>query len=90
MNEQTRVLMEKVQDILGYIESMESARTTTEDAIRSISAVSEQTSASSTAVYQTTTIQTEEAKVLHAASEEMQVQAQKLGLAIGQFQIISS
>ena len=85
MDRQTGILMAKVKEILGYIESMENARNTTEEAIISISSVSEQTSASSSEVYQTTENQSAEAKVLHEASEEMLAQAQKLNAAIGRF-----
>ncbi len=85
MDHQTGILMAKVKEILEYIESMESARNTTEEAIISISSVSEQTSASSSEVYQTTENQSSEARILHEASEEMLSQAEKLNAAIGRF-----
>lgn len=88
MNEQTRTLMSQVQEILQYIHSMEIARKTTEEAVESISAVAEETAASSTDVYKTTENQSAEAVTLQRASEQMQEWAVKLQQAIERFSIV--
>ncbi len=87
MDDQTRILMSQVQEILDYITSMESAKNTTEEAIMSISAVAEQTAASSSEVYRTTENQSSEAVKLQQASEKMQQQAKKLDESIQRFRI---
>lgn len=87
MNEQTGILMNQVREILSYIQSMELARDTTQNAIGSISAVAEQTAASSLNVYHTTEQQSSEAWNLRRASEQMQEQAEKLKQAIQMFRI---
>lgn len=88
MDEQTRVLTTQVQEILGYIQSMEVARKTTEEAIESISAVAEETAASSSSVYKTTENQSIEAVTLQQASEQMQEWAEKLQAAIEKFTVV--
>lgn len=87
MDEQTRVLMQQVQEILGVIQSMEQARGTTEDAIQSISAVAEETFASSSDVYHTTEKQAVKAVNLKQTSEQMLSQAIKLEQAIQKFTV---
>ena len=87
MDEQTRTLMFQVQEILEYIQSMEIARRTTEEAIESISAVAEETAASSANVYKTTENQSTEAVTLQRASEQMQERAVKLQQAIEKFSV---
>ena len=88
MDEQTRTLMSQVQEILGYIQSMEIARRTTEEAIESISAVAEETAASSANVYKTTENQSAEAVTLQRASEQMREWAVKLQQAIEKFSVV--
>ena len=85
MNEQTHVLTSQVQEILGYIQNMEKARGTTEDAMQGISAVAEETAASASEVYKTTEVQAVEAVKLRQAADQMQGWANKLGTAIAQF-----
>lgn len=87
MDEQTRVLMQQVQEILSIIQNMEQARGTTEEAIQSISAVAEETFASSTDVYQTTEKQALKAVNLKQTSEQMLSQAVKLEKAIQKFNV---
>lgn len=87
MNEQTRVLTAQVQEILVYIQSMESARVTTGDAIQGISAVAEETAASSIEVYKSTENQANEAVKLQQAAEQMNAWAGKLQEAIAQFTV---
>ena len=87
MDEQTRTLMFQVQEILEYIQSMEIARRTTEEAIESISTVAEETAASSADVYKTTENQSVEAVTLQRASEQMQERAEKLQQAIEKFSV---
>lgn len=87
MNEQTRVLTAQVQEILGYIQSMENARRTTEDAMQGISVVAEQTAASSSEVYKTTEVQALEAVKLQQAADQMNDWANKLQAAIAQFTV---
>lgn len=87
MDEQTRVLTGQVQEILAYIQSMETARNTTEDAMQGISAVAEQTAASSSEVYKSTEAQVLEALNLQQAAEQMHEWAAKLQEAIAQFTV---
>lgn len=87
MNEQTRVLTAQVQEILGYIQSMENARRTTEDAMQGISVVAEQTAASASEVYKTTEVQALEAVKLQQAAGQMNDWADKLQAAIAQFTV---
>lgn len=87
MDEQTRVLTAQVQEILGYIQSMENARRTTEDAMQGISVVAEQTAASSSEVYKTTEVQALEAVKLQQAADQMNDWANKLQAAIAQFTV---
>jgi len=87
MDEQTRLLTAQVQQIISYIQSMEDARNTTEEAMEGISVVAEQTAASSTEVYKSTEEQAAEAIKLQQASEEMNSWADKLQKAIAQFTV---
>lgn len=87
MDEQTRVLTAQVQQIISYIQSMEEARTTTEEAMEGISVVAEQTAASSSEVYRSTEEQAMEAVKLQQASEQMYSWAKKLQTAIAQFTV---
>ena len=87
MNEQAHTLMSQVQEILEYIQSMEIARRTTEEAIESISTVAEETAASSADVYKTTEDQSVEAVTLQRASEQMREWAVKLQQAIEKFSV---
>lgn len=87
MDGQTRTLMSQVQEILGYIQSMEIARRTTEEAIESISTVAEETAASSADVNKTTENQSAEAETLQRASEQMREWAVKLQQAIEKFTV---
>ena len=87
MDEQTRTLTSQVQEILGYIQSMEIAKKTTEEAIESISSVAEETAASSADVYETTENQSAEAVTLQRASELMRERAVKLQQAIEKFSV---
>ena len=87
MDEQACTLMSQVQEILEYIQSMEIARRTTEEAIESISTVAEETAASSVDVYKTTENQSVEAVTLQRASEQMREWAVKLQQAIEKFSV---
>lgn len=87
MDEQTRVLTTQVQEILTYIGNMVNARSTTEDAIQSISAVAEETAACSNEVYKSTEDQANEAVKLQQATEQMNTWANKLQEAIAQFKV---
>ena len=87
MDEQTRTLTSQVQEILTYIQSMEIARRTTEEAIESIASVAEETAASSSDVYKTTENQSTEAVTLQRASEQMRERAVKLQQAIEKFSV---
>ena len=60
MDEQTRILTAQVQEILDYIQSMESARVTTQDAIQGISVVAEETEACAVEVNKSTQQQADE------------------------------
>lgn len=87
MDEQTRTLTSQVQQIISYIQSMEEARNTTEQAMEGISVVAEQTAASSSEVYKSTEEQAMEAVKLQQASEQMYGWAEKLQKAIAQFTV---
>ena len=87
MNEQTQVLTGRVKEILNYIQNMETARSTTEDAIQGIFAVAEETSASSSEVFKITETQVVEAVKLQQSSEQMQEWSDKLQTAIAQFKV---
>ncbi|MBQ6887157.1 MAG: methyl-accepting chemotaxis protein [Lachnospiraceae bacterium] len=87
MNEQTRILTAQVQEILVYIQNMESARVTTEDAMQGISAVAEETEAGAVNVHKSTGEQAEEALKLQRATEQLNEWAEKLKTAISQFSV---
>lgn len=87
MDEQTSVLTTKVQEILSYIQSMDTAKCTTEDAMQGITVVAEQTAASSSEVYKTTGHQALEAVKLQQAADQMNNWANKLQQAIAQFKV---
>ncbi len=87
MNEQTQILTAKVQEILLYIQDMEKARVTTEDAMQGISAVAEQTEASAINVHKSTEEQAEEALKLQRSTERLNEWAEKLKTAISQFSV---
>lgn len=87
MGEQTRVLTAQVQEILAYIQNMESARETTEDAMQGISVVGEETAACSVEVHKSTEAQALEAVTLQQAAEQMYTWAGKLQEAIAQFKV---
>ena len=87
MNEQTRILTAQVQEILVYIQNMESARVTTEDAMQGISAVAEETEAGAVNVHKSTGEQAEEALKLQHATEQLNEWAGKLNTAISQFSV---
>ncbi len=87
MNEQTRVLTAQVQEILTYIQNMENARVTTEDAMQGISAVAEETEASAINVHKSTEEQAEESIKLQKATEQLNEWAEKLKSAISQFTV---
>lgn len=87
MDEQTRILTEQIREILEYVTAMENARTTTEDAIQTISAASSQTAASSVEVYNTAEAQSTEAVNLKQATEQMLSQANQLEDAIQKFKV---
>lgn len=87
MDAQTRILTAQVKEILDYIQSMETARSTTEDAMQGISVVAEETAASSSEVHKTTENQAMEAVKLQHAADQMQEWANKLQTAIAQFKV---
>lgn len=87
MDEQTRVLTAQVQEILSYIQNMENARITTEDAVQGISVVSEETVACSNEVHKSTEEQASEAVKLQQATEQMSKWACKMQEAIAQFTV---
>lgn len=87
MDEQTRILTAQVQEILAYIQNMENARVTTEDAMQGISVVAEQTAASSSEVHKSTEEQALEAVKLQQSTEQMHAWARKLQEAIAQFHV---
>lgn len=87
MDEQTRRLMEQVNEILSVIQNMETARDTTEGAIESISSVAEETYASSSDVYQATENQAAKAVTLQQTSEQMLSWANELEQAIQKFTV---
>lgn len=87
MNEQTQVLTGQVKEILDYIQNMETARSTTEDAIQGIFAVAEETLASSGEVFKITETQAVEAVKLQQSSEQLQEWSDKLQTAIAQFRV---
>lgn len=87
MDEQTGVLMKQVRAILEVIQNMEIARSKTEGAIQSISAVAEETYASSSEVYHATEKQSVRAVALKQTSEQMLGHAAKLEQAIQKFTI---
>lgn len=87
MEEQTRILTTQVKEILEYIQSMEAARSSTEDAMQGISVVAEETAASSSEVYKTTETQAVEAGKLQQAADQMREWSNKLQAAIAQFKV---
>ena len=87
MDEQTRILTSQVGEILNYIQKMENARVTTEDAISGIAAVAEETFASSSEVNTATQTQAKEAVKLQKEAEQMHEWAVKLKSAIEKFTV---
>lgn len=87
MSEQIRVLMEELNFIRDNVENMEQARLKTSEAIMSISAVSEETTACSDMVIHTAMQQVESANQLDQASMDLLNRARKLEFAINQFTI---
>lgn len=87
MNEQTNSLMEELTSILSNVEDMEQARLKTSEAILSISAVSEETTACSDMVIHTAMKQAHSANQLDQASMELLNRAKQLEFAINQFTI---
>ena len=87
MDEQTRILTAQVGEILNYIQKMENARVTTEDAISGIAAVAEETFASSSEVNTATQTQAKEAVKLQNEAEQMHEWAVKLKSAIEKFTV---
>lgn len=90
MEEQTQILTAQVQEIAAYIQSMEQARCTTEDAMQGISAVSQQTAASSNEVYKSTEDQAAEALHLQDAVNRMHQWSDRLQEMIGRFTVDKS
>ena len=87
MEKQVALLMKELEDILAGVKEMDKTRSITLDAIRGISAVSEETAASATNVTDVVGKQLEEVEDLSQNSERLSASAEKLEQAIGQFTI---
>lgn len=87
MGRQVALLMKELEDILVGVKEMDKTRSITLDAIREISAVSEETAASATNVTEMVANQLEEVEDLSQNSERLSASAEELGQAIGQFTI---
>lgn len=87
MEKQVALLMKELEDILAGVKEMDRTRSITLDAIREISAVSEETAASATNVTDVVGNQLEEVEDLSQNSERLSASAEELEQAIGQFTI---
>lgn len=87
MDKQIGMLMNELKSILNNIQNMEQARIKTSEAVMSISAVSEETTACSNTVNETALHQTTAAVLLNTASSELLSRANQLEEAINQFTI---
>ena len=87
MEKQVALLMKELEDILAGVKEMDKTRSITLDAIRGISAVSEETAASATNVTDVVGKQLEEVEDLSQNSERLSASAEELEQAIGQFTI---
>lgn len=87
MDRQIELLMNELKSILNNIENMEHAKIKTSEAIMSISAVSEETTACTNTVSDTAHHQLDAATQLDESSSELLNRAKQLELAMNQFHI---
>lgn len=87
MKKQMDVLMNELEDIIKGVNDMEQTRTVTLMAIQEISAVAEQTAASTADVSNVVTAQLEGVEELTQNSGRLSASAEELGQAINQFTI---
>ena len=87
MRKQVGLLTQQLESILAGVEAMDKTRSATLAAIEEISAVSEQTAASTTSVSEMVTQQLEGVEQLSQNSERLSSSAEELEKAIGQFTI---
>lgn len=87
MNKSVNTLLEKLDEVEKNVADMDGSREVTLNAIESISAVSEETAASSNVVNETVANQKESALTLEAAAKDLQVKTQELNEAIAFFKI---
>ncbi len=87
MNKSVNTLLEKLNEVEKNVADMDGSREVTLNAIESISAVSEETAASSNVVNETVANQKESALTLEAAAKDLQVKTQELNEAIAFFKI---
>ncbi len=87
MNESVRTLLDKLGEVEKNVKDMDGSRVATLDAIESISAVSEQTAASSNVVNETIINQKESAITLEGAAKDLQNKINELAAALTFFKI---
>lgn len=87
MNKSVNTLLEKLDEVEKNVGDMDGSREVTLNAIESISAVSEETAASSNVVNETVANQKESALTLEAAAKDLQVKTQELNEALAFFKI---
>lgn len=87
MKEQVGLLTQQLESILTGVEEMDKTRSATLSAIEEISAVSEQTAASTASVSEMVTQQLEGVEQLSHNSERLSASAEELEKSIGQFTI---
>lgn len=87
MNNSVATLLEKLKDVAANVTDMNSSREVTLNAIESISAVSEETAASSSVVNDTVISQKNSAQTLEAAARDLEHKTEELKEALSFFKI---
>ena len=87
MNDSVEALLEKLKDVAMNVTDMNNSREVTLNAIESISAVSEETAASSSVVNDTVLSQKNSAQTLEAAAKDLEQRTEELKEALSFFKI---
>ncbi len=87
MNNSVAALLEKLKDVAANVTDMNNSREVTLNAIESISAVSEETAASSSVVNDTVLSQKDSAQTLEAAARDLEQRTEELKEALSFFKI---
>ena len=87
MNNSVETLLEKLKDVAENVTDMNNSREVTLNAIESISAVSEETAASSSVVNDTVLSQKESAQTLESAANDLERRTEELSEALSFFKI---